>query len=184
MGSTREKQSFFWFHDHRMDHTGSNVYKGMVGLFPMYDPKPLGNLGGMDMGDERQGLRLPGVRTNNPDGSFDVKYDIPLAFYDARLDDGVTTHQDIHDGMGEFPAAGNPRTHPEWWGKSFYKHFPNHGFVGDIFTVNGTAYPVLNVDRRKYRFRFLDASIAQVLRVQADELDAGPEVGGLAGLRR
>ena len=24
----REKQSFFWFHDHRMDHTGSKVYKG------------------------------------------------------------------------------------------------------------------------------------------------------------
>ncbi len=30
----REKQSFFWFHDHRMDQTGSNVYKGMVGLYP------------------------------------------------------------------------------------------------------------------------------------------------------
>lgn len=35
-----------------MDHTGSNVYKGMVGLYPIYDPK-----NGMDMGDERQGLR-------------------------------------------------------------------------------------------------------------------------------
>ena len=34
----REKQSFFWFHDHRMDHTGANVYKGLVGLYPIYDP--------------------------------------------------------------------------------------------------------------------------------------------------
>ena len=93
-----------------------------------------------------------------------------MAFYDCRLDDGVTMHQDIHDGLGEFPAAGNPRKHPEWWGKTFYKHFPNHGFVGDIFTVNGTAYPVLHVDRRKYRFRFLDASVCAHLRVQADEL--------------
>ena len=84
-------------------------------------------------------------------------------------------HQDIHDGLGEFPAAGNPRKHPEWWGKTFFKHFPNHGFVGDIFTVNGTAYPVLEVKRRKYRFRFLDCSIVADLRVQADELDAGPE---------
>jgi hypothetical protein len=32
-----EKQSFFWFHDHYMHHTGANVYKGMVGLFPIYD---------------------------------------------------------------------------------------------------------------------------------------------------
>src|SRR5215217_2224485 len=77
-GDDREKQSFFWFHDHRMDQTGSNVYKGMVGLYPIYDPK-----GGMDMGDERQGLQLPGVRRDHADGSFDVDYDIPLAFTTA-----------------------------------------------------------------------------------------------------
>jgi FtsP/CotA-like multicopper oxidase with cupredoxin domain len=169
-GDEREKQSFFWFHDHRMDHTGSNVYKGMVGLYPIYDPK-----NGLDMGDERQGLRLPGVRTDNADGSFDVKYDIPLAFYDARLDDGVTVHEDMHDGMGEFPEAGNPKMHPEWWGKTFYKHFPNHGFVGDIFTVNGTAYPVLEVKRRKYRFRFLDASLARIYDFKLMSSTQGPK---------
>jgi hypothetical protein len=115
-----EKQSFFWFHDHRMDHTGANVYKGMVGLYPLYDPKS-----NLDMGDETQGYRLPGVRTNNPDGSFDVEYDIPLAFYDCCLEDGVTPHQDFHTGAGE--------SHPEWWGKTFFRHMPNHGFVGDVF---------------------------------------------------
>jgi FtsP/CotA-like multicopper oxidase with cupredoxin domain len=168
-GDDREKQSFFWFHDHRMDHTGANVYKGMVGLYPIYDPK-----GGFDMGDETQGLRLPGVRTDNPDGSFDVEYDIPLAIYDCSLDDGVTVHEDIHDGQGEYPAAGNPRTHPEWWGKTFFKHFPNHGFVGDIFTVNGTAYPVLEVKRRRYRFRFLDASIARIYEFELMSSTRGP----------
>jgi FtsP/CotA-like multicopper oxidase with cupredoxin domain len=172
-GNDCEKQSFFWFHDHRMDHTGSNVYKGLVGLFPMYDPKPLGNLGGMDMGDEKQGLRLPGVRTNNPDGSFDVQYDIPLVFFDARLDDGVTMHKDAHSG--EFPLAKNPKTHPEWWGKTFYQHFPNHGFTGDIFTVNGTASPVLAVDRRKYRFRFLDASVSRIYEFKLMSSTQGPK---------
>ncbi len=166
-GDDREKQSFLWFHDHRMDHTGSNVYKGMVGLYPIYDP-------GVDCGDETKGLRLPGVRTDH-DGTFDVKYDIPLAFYDARLDDGVTIHQDFHDGMGEFPAARNPRTHPEWWGKTFYKHFPSHGFVGDLFTVNGTAYPVLEVERRKYRFRFLNASVARIYDFQLMSSTRGPK---------
>jgi FtsP/CotA-like multicopper oxidase with cupredoxin domain len=169
-GDPREKQSFFWFHDHRMDHTGSNVYKGMVGLYPIYDPE-----NGMDMGDERQGLRLPGVRTDNSDGSFDVAYDIPLAFYDCRLDDGVTQHQDMHDSDGEFPAAHNPATHPEWWGKTFFKHFPSHGFVGDIFTVNGTAYPTLEVKRRKYRFRFLDASIARIYEFKLMSSTQGPK---------
>src|SRR4029077_5828560 len=71
-----EKQSFFWFHDHVHGHTGANVYKGMVGLMPLYDPK-------IDSGDETDtaGLQLPGRRVNYGDGSFDVKYDIPLAFY-------------------------------------------------------------------------------------------------------
>jgi FtsP/CotA-like multicopper oxidase with cupredoxin domain len=169
-GDDREKQSFFWFHDHTMDHTGSNVYKGQVGIYPIYDPK-----NGMDMGDETKGLHLPGVRTNNANGSFDVKYDVPLVFFDARLDDGVTTHEDMHDGMGEFPAAKNPAKHPEWWGKTFYKHFPNHGFVGDIFTVNGTAYPVMTVDRRKYRFRFLDASISRIYEFKLMSSTQGPK---------
>jgi FtsP/CotA-like multicopper oxidase with cupredoxin domain len=164
----REKQSFFWFHDHRMDHTGSNVYKGMVGLYPIYDPK-----NGKDMGDERRGLHLPGVRTNHGDGSFDVEYDIPLALFDARLDDGTTMHHDVHEQ--EFPAAGNPRKHPEWWGKTFYQHFPNHGFVGDIFTVNGTAYPVMRVKRRKYRLRFLDCSISRIYELMLMSSTQGPQ---------
>ncbi len=174
-GDPAEKQSFFWFHDHRMDHTGANVYKGMVGLYPIYDPVA-------DTGDENQGFRLPGVRTNNPDGSFDVDYDIPLAIYDCSLDDGVTTHKDIHDGMGEYPAAGNPRKHPEWWGKTFFKHFPNHGFVGDIFTVNGVANPVLEVKRRKYRFRFLDASVARIYEFKMMSSTQGPKSAASLGL--
>jgi len=145
-GNEREKQSFFWFHDHRMHHTGANVYKGLVGLYPIYDPI-------LDPGDENQGLKLPGVRVNNGDGTFDVKYDIPMALYDCRFEDGVTQHQDYHNGCGEF--------HPEWWGKTYFRHFPDHGFVGDVFTVNGTAYPKLEVDRRKYRFRFLGASVSR-----------------------
>jgi FtsP/CotA-like multicopper oxidase with cupredoxin domain len=149
-GDDREKQSFFWFHDHVHGHTGANVYKGMVGLMPIYDPL-------LDAGDERlpaPNLKLPGRRVDNEDGTFDVDYDIPLAFYDCRLDDGVTPHKDAHNGNGE--------THPEWWGKTYFRHFPNHGFVGDIFTVNGTAYPTMQVKRRKYRLRFLDASISRI----------------------
>jgi FtsP/CotA-like multicopper oxidase with cupredoxin domain len=149
-GDDREKQSFLWFHDHRMHHTGANVYKGMVGLMPHYDPK-------IDSGDERTGLRLPGVRRNNPDGTFDVDYDIPLALYDCALDDGEVRHRDQHIPEGRLCD----RSHPEWWGRLFYRHMNNDGFVGDIFTVNGKAFPVLRVKRRKYRLRFLDASIAR-----------------------
>jgi FtsP/CotA-like multicopper oxidase with cupredoxin domain len=167
-GDEREKQSFFWFHDHVHGHTGANVYKGMVGLMPLYDPK-------IDNGDETNpnGLGLPGRRVNNADGSFDVKYDIPLAFYDCRLDDGKTPHKDAHTGNGE--------THPEWWGKTFFRHFPNHGFVGDIFTVNGTAYPTLTVYRRKYRLRFLDTSISRIYDFQLMHSSGGPKAARTLG---
>jgi FtsP/CotA-like multicopper oxidase with cupredoxin domain len=171
-GDPSEIQSFFWFHDHRMHHTGANVYKGMVGLFPIYDPgipalpgAPAdinGNVPGtgLDTGNESDpapNLRLPGVRENRGGGTFNVKYDIPMAFYDVALDDGVTPHADQHV---EVAVCGN--TQPEQWGKSFFKHYTGAGFVGDIFTVNGVAYPKLKVYRRKYRFRFLDASIARI----------------------
>jgi FtsP/CotA-like multicopper oxidase with cupredoxin domain len=161
-GDDREKQSFFWFHDHVHGHTGANVYKGMVGLMPLYDPK-------IDRGDETDpnGLRLPGRRTDYGDGSFDVEYDIPLALYDTALDDGVTPHKDAHNGNGE--------THPEWWGKTYYRHLPNHGFVGDIFTVNGKAFPVLEVKRRKYRLRFLDASISRIYDLELMHSSRGPK---------
>jgi FtsP/CotA-like multicopper oxidase with cupredoxin domain len=161
-GDDREKQSFFWYHDHVHGHTGANVYKGMVGLMPIYDPK-------IDNGDETDpnGLRMPGRRTDNGDGSFDVDYDLPLALYDVLLDDGVTPHKDIHNGNGE--------THPEWWGNTFYRHLPNHGLVGDIFTVNGTAYPVLEVKRRKYRLRFLDCSISRIYDLQLMYSARGPK---------
>lgn len=164
-----EKQSFLWFHDHRMHHTGPNVYKGMVGLMPHYDPVSVNGGPGLDPGDEKKGLRLPGVRTDHGDGTFDVEYDIPMAFYDCVLDDGVTQHNDEHTPLATTPDSRLPgivcgATHPEWWGQLFHNHFVNHGFVGDIFTINGTAFPTLNVKRRKYRFRFLDASLARQYR--------------------
>jgi FtsP/CotA-like multicopper oxidase with cupredoxin domain len=153
-----EKQSFLWFHDHYMHHTGANVYKGLVGLFPLYDPQ-------LDPGDERYGLRLPGVPNASTGG---VDYDIPLAFYDCAFDDGVTPHRDAHNGCGE--------THPEWWGKTFFRHLPNHGFVGDVFTTNCVAYPVLRVKRRKYRLRLLGASIARIYDFMFMSSSDGPQL--------
>ncbi len=119
-----------------MDHTSENVYKGMVGIYPLYDP-------GFDSGNETVGLGLPGF-----------EFDIPLVFYDCALDDGITPHPPHEEG-------GEAHVHPENWGKLFFAHHINHGFVGDIFTVNGKAFPYLPVKRRKYRFRFLDASISR-----------------------
>jgi FtsP/CotA-like multicopper oxidase with cupredoxin domain len=163
----REIQSFFWFHDHVHNHTGADVYKGMVGIYPIYDPK-------LDSGDETKGLRLPGVRKDRSDGAFDVEYDIPLVLYDCILDDGVTPHQDEHNGCGEL--------HPEWWGQTFFRHYGDGGFVGDIFTVNGVAYPVLEVKRRKYRLRFLDASVSRIYELKLMSSTTPPVTAASLGM--
>ncbi|MHC1744569.1 MAG: Ig-like domain-containing protein [Syntrophobacteraceae bacterium] len=217
-GDPNETQSFLWFHDHRMHHTGANVYKGMVGLFPMYDPGvqardangvPITDANGdpvllagtgLDPGDETKGLRLPGVRVPNTvgdvpltdpnavlDGTFNVKYDVPMALYDCRLDDGVTPHADFRVGdaliNGDPPVNPPPpvdplvcgATHPDQWGKLFFRYHPNHGFVGDVFTVNCVAFPVLKVYKRRYRFRWLGASIARIYELAFMTSANGPQ---------
>ena len=158
-----------------MDHTGANVYKGMVGLYPIYDPVA-------DTGDETQGL--PPARRAHEQPRRLVRRRLRHPAGVLRLPSRRRGHDPPGHPRrdGRVPGRQEPPKHPEWWGKTFYKHFPNHGFVGDIFTVNGTANPVLEVKRRKYRFRFLDASVARIYEFKLMSSTARPEVGGVARL--
>ena len=62
------------------------------------------------------------------------KYDIPLVFHDLLLD-----------------ASGRQSFDP----------FENKGILGNKFCVNGKIQPYFQVEKRKYRFRLLDASLAR-----------------------
>lgn len=66
-GDPREALGTLWYHDHRVDFTAPNVYKGLAGFYFLFD--------NLDTGDETTGLRLPS-------GAFDV----PLLFADKRFD--------------------------------------------------------------------------------------------------
>ncbi len=69
--TSEERGSFYWFHDHILDFTGPNVYRGLAGIAVAYDD--------VDSGDENdarsQALRLPSGN-----------YDIPLVFQDKVFD--------------------------------------------------------------------------------------------------
>ncbi len=67
-GNIQEALGFLWYHDHRVDHTAENTYKGLVG--------PAIAFNAYDTGDESTGLHLP---------SF-PNYDIPLVFADRLFD--------------------------------------------------------------------------------------------------
>ena len=72
-GDPREALGTLWYHDHRIDFTGPNVYRGLTGFYLLFDD--------IDSGNERdtnpKALRLP---------SGVGKYDIPLVFQDKFFD--------------------------------------------------------------------------------------------------
>jgi|CXWL01.1.fsa_nt_gi FtsP/CotA-like multicopper oxidase with cupredoxin domain len=47
-----------------------------------------------------------------------------------------------------------------------FNFFEHDGRLGDVFTVNGTVQPFLEVQRRKYRFRILNASNARMYQLR------------------
>nr|DAD19272.1 TPA_asm: hypothetical protein HUJ06_020735 [Nelumbo nucifera] len=53
------------------------------------------------------------------------------------------------------PVGNNPDIHPQW----------NPEYFGDAIIVNGKAWPYLNVQRRKYRFRIVNAANARYFRL-------------------
>jgi FtsP/CotA-like multicopper oxidase with cupredoxin domain len=67
-GNVREAMGFLWYHDHRVDHTAENTYKGLVGPAVLFNA--------FDTGDESTGLHLP---------SF-PEFDIPLVLADRFFD--------------------------------------------------------------------------------------------------
>ena len=64
-GDVKEALATLWYHDHRMDHTAENTYKGLVGPYILFNE--------FDTGDENTGFRLPSFGDGqNPLTSFDI----------------------------------------------------------------------------------------------------------------
>lgn len=67
-GDINEALATLWYHDHRVDFTSQNTYKGLFGFYCLFNQ--------FDTGDEGTGFHLP---------SF-PQFDIPLAFTDKVYD--------------------------------------------------------------------------------------------------
>jgi FtsP/CotA-like multicopper oxidase with cupredoxin domain len=72
-GDINEALSTLWYHDHRVDFTSQNTYKGLLGFYLLFNQ--------FDTGDDESGFRLPDF----------PQRDIPLAFADKVYD--PTTRQ-------------------------------------------------------------------------------------------
>ena len=74
-GDPREALGTLWYHDHRIEFTAQNVYKGLAGFYLLFDDIDSGN----EHDSNPNALRLPsGVGV----------YDIPLVFQDKQFDSG------------------------------------------------------------------------------------------------
>jgi len=127
--------STHWFHDHMFSFTAQNVYKGIAGMFNIYS--------GLDRGAEDiidgVNLRLPSGRASVTGKSWgNLEYDVNLMLADKAWDSQGQLAMDI---------------------------FEFDGFLGDRMTVNLTYKPYFEVERRKYRFRILNASVSRFFKI-------------------
>lgn len=64
-GDIKEAMHTLWYHDHRIDHTAENTYKGLAGAYILFNE--------FDSGNENTGFRLPSFGDGqNPLTSFDI----------------------------------------------------------------------------------------------------------------
>lgn len=135
-GDINESMSSLWYHDHRVDFTAQNVYKGLAGMYNLYND--------FDTGDETTGFRLPGVpnaTTGVPD--FDVNMlfadrcfdNNGLLFFDLFNLDGILGDKFLVNGKIQPTMHVSPRRYRFRWldgGPSRFYQF----FLTDLTNLN------------------------------------------------
>ncbi|NBV44572.1 MAG: copper oxidase [Planctomycetia bacterium] len=156
-----EAQSSMWYHDHANDATGYNVSRGLAGVARCFGERELRLI--------RAGV-LPGLRERS---CFDPERD--------RLETDPVKVADLEDPQqpGYYRYGKEPYHNPydiymvlqdrvidAATGQLAYDSNGHNGYLGDTVLINGEAFPYLDVENRKYRFRFLDGSNARIYRLR------------------
>ena len=152
-----QRATTLWYHDHALGMTRLNVYAGPAGFYLIR--------GGPDdvVLDKRDGSTaiLPGPAPTIGDGPLDVFYEIPIVVQDRSFNaDGSLFYPDTRTFFDEFEGPFIPDTpvSPIW----------NPEFFGNMMVVNGSTWPYLEVEPRRYRFRLLNGCNSRFLILQFD----------------
>jgi len=136
-GDWRETMSTHWFHDHMLDFTAQNVYKGNAAMMNIYSA--------IDRGNEALDCHYEDNRNVNlclPSGTAldwgNRDYDVNLLIADKAWDQN---------------------------GQLYFNIFNTDGFLGDQMTVNWLYKPYFEVRARKYRFRILNGSVSRYFKI-------------------
>ena len=135
-GDWRETMSTHWFHDHMLDATAQNVYKGNAAMMNYYS--------GLDRGKEGHDCHYDDPDNVNrclPSGTAmdwgNRDYDVNLLISAKAWDDE---------------------------GQLFFNIFNLDGFLGDRMTVNWLYKPYMKVRARRYRFRLLNGAVSRYFK--------------------
>ncbi|MGI8988227.1 MAG: multicopper oxidase family protein [Bryobacteraceae bacterium] len=142
-----------WYHDHAIGNTRLNVYAGLAAPYILRDSF------------ENWLIQL-GVLPSGP-------YEVPLVIQDKIFNsDGSLGYPDEYDKTRwTYGPDDNPPAKVKYPNLPVPSCVPE--FFGDTILVNGAVYPVLNVERRAYRFRILNASQARFYNLQLFYAKAG-----------
>jgi FtsP/CotA-like multicopper oxidase with cupredoxin domain len=136
-GDWRTTQSTLWFHDHMLDFTAQNVYKGNAAMMNIYSA--------LDRGRE-------GVQCNyaNP-------LNVNLCFPSGTALDWGNRDYDVNLLVADKAWDKN--------GQLFFNVFNLDGFLADRMTVNWAYKPYLEVRARRYRLRILNGSVSRFFKI-------------------
>jgi FtsP/CotA-like multicopper oxidase with cupredoxin domain len=150
------RASTIWYHDHTLGMTRLNVYAGPAGFY-IIRGGPDGDGAVMDSRTLAPAV-LPGPapKENDKFPPNRTYYEIPIAIQDRSFNsDGSLFYPDTRDFFDGINGPYIPDTDisPIW----------NPEFFGNCMMVNGNTWPFQTVEKRRYRFRFLNGCDSRFL---------------------
>lgn len=149
----RQEASALIFHDHVLGALRLNLYAGIAGAYVIEDPAIIPTdatgvwvstaIAPLASCDPKSKKCLP----SNLPGSAEI---IPVVIQDRMFDTNGQLFWPA-DTAGGVQSSPNPQ-HPYW--------VPD--FFGDTIVVNGKAWPYLEVEPKRYRFLFINASHSRI----------------------
>jgi FtsP/CotA-like multicopper oxidase with cupredoxin domain len=151
-----DRASTDWYHDHALGMTRLNVYAGPAGFYIIRG----GPSGDDEVRDSRSGrpavLPGPAPKENDQFPPNKAYFEIPIAIQDRAFNvDGSLFYPDTREFFDGVTGPYIPHTSiaPIW----------NPEFFGNMIMVNGNTWPFQTVERRRYRFRFLNGCQSRFL---------------------
>jgi spore coat protein A len=152
-----QRATTLWYHDHSLGLTRLNVYAGPAGFYLIR--------GGSD--DLAAGV-LPGPAPGVGDDPFGTYYEVPIVIQDRSFNaDGTLFYpsaraffEGLEPEQLRIPFTPDPGCDGE---PSDVSPIWNPEFFGNTMVTNGRTWPYLDVEKRRYRFRFLNGCQSRFL---------------------